>query len=96
MFGAIAEYEKDMIVFKLRAPRERKRARVGKCEGRKSYIEASPKVVREVERLRRRRKGQKQMPFSMVARELNRKGFRSCSGTFFTGANVGAMLRPND
>ena len=96
MFGAIAEYEKDMIVFKLRAARERKRARDGKCEGRKSYTETSPEVIREVKRLRRRRKGQKQMPFSMVARELNHKGLRTCSGTLFTGMNVEAMLRRNE
>ncbi|MGO9371241.1 MAG: hypothetical protein ACLQBD_03960 [Syntrophobacteraceae bacterium] len=48
---------------------------------RKSYTEASPEVIREVKRLRRRRKGQKQMAFPMVARELNRKGLRTCSGT---------------
>jgi hypothetical protein len=36
------------------------------------------------------------MSFSMVAQELNRKGFRTCSGTFFTGANVEAMLRRNE
>ena len=82
MFGAIAEYEKDMILFKLRAARELKRAREAKCEGRKSYSEASPEVSPDVKRLRRRRKGQKQMPFSMVAQEPNRKGFRTCSGTF--------------
>ena len=36
------------------------------------------------------------MPFSMVARELNRKGFRTCGGTFFTGVNVEAMLGRNE
>jgi len=41
-------------------------------------------------------KGQKQMPFPMVAQELNRKGLRTCSGTFFTGVNVEAMLRRNE
>lgn len=36
------------------------------------------------------------MPFSMVARELNHKGLRTCSGTLFTGMNVEAMLRRNE
>ena len=37
IFGAIAEYEKTMIVIKLRGARQRKKARTGRCEGRKPY-----------------------------------------------------------
>jgi len=37
MFGAIAEYEKSMLVVKLRGARQRKKARTGRCEGRKPY-----------------------------------------------------------
>jgi len=37
MFGAIAEYEKAMIVAKLKAARQRMRAKTGKCEGRKAF-----------------------------------------------------------
>lgn len=37
LFGILAEYDKSMTVEKLRAARERKRARTGKCEGRKGY-----------------------------------------------------------
>ena len=37
IFGAIAEYEKSMIVIKLRAARNRVKARTGRCEGRKPY-----------------------------------------------------------
>jgi DNA invertase Pin-like site-specific DNA recombinase len=39
IFGAIAQYEKAMIVLKLRGARQRQRARLGKCEGRKSFGE---------------------------------------------------------
>jgi DNA invertase Pin-like site-specific DNA recombinase len=37
IFGAIAEYEKAMIVLKLRGARQRKKAKEGRCEGRKPY-----------------------------------------------------------
>jgi DNA invertase Pin-like site-specific DNA recombinase len=37
VFGAIAEYDKAMIVSKLRAARDRKRARGERCEGQKPF-----------------------------------------------------------
>src|SRR5689334_19469577 len=37
VFGAIAEYERSMIVSKLRAARHRTRQRYGRCEGRKPF-----------------------------------------------------------
>jgi DNA invertase Pin-like site-specific DNA recombinase len=37
IMGAIAEYDKAMVVLKLRGARERARGKVGKCEGRKAY-----------------------------------------------------------
>jgi DNA invertase Pin-like site-specific DNA recombinase len=39
IFGAIAQYEKAMIVAKLRGARQRMKQREGKCEGRKAYGE---------------------------------------------------------
>jgi DNA invertase Pin-like site-specific DNA recombinase len=37
VFGAIAEYDRSMIVLKLRAARQRMRAKTGRCEGRKAF-----------------------------------------------------------
>jgi DNA invertase Pin-like site-specific DNA recombinase len=37
MMGAVAQYEKSQIVLKLRGARLRKRAKEGRCEGRKPY-----------------------------------------------------------
>jgi hypothetical protein len=39
IFGAIAKYEKTMIVLKLRGARVRMRARISRCEGAKPYGE---------------------------------------------------------
>jgi DNA invertase Pin-like site-specific DNA recombinase len=37
IFGAISEYEKAMIVLKLRGARNRKKAKTGSCEGKKPF-----------------------------------------------------------
>jgi DNA invertase Pin-like site-specific DNA recombinase len=50
--GSFAEYEKARL--KLKAARDRKRLVTGKCEGRKSWAETNPELVREAKRLRRR------------------------------------------
>ena len=51
VFGAIAEYERSMIVLKLKAARQRIRAREGRCEGRKPYGER-PGEGEVIERIR--------------------------------------------
>jgi DNA invertase Pin-like site-specific DNA recombinase len=50
--GAIAEFDKATTVAKLRGARERRRAQVGKCEGRKRPGELHPALVLEAKQLR--------------------------------------------
>jgi len=58
VLGAIAEYEKSMLVQKLRVARQRKKAKTGeKVEGRKSYKEAAPDTVAFIKKLRRKPRG---------------------------------------
>jgi len=92
VLGAIAEYDKTMVVLKLRAARERARAKRGKCEGRKGYSEASPETLNEIRRLRRKPRGMKRRTYQEVADELNRKGITTMSGGEWTGANVAMAL----
>jgi len=54
VLGAIAQFEKASLVAKLKAARDRKRARDGKCEGRRSHLEMNPELVAVVKKLRRR------------------------------------------
>jgi DNA invertase Pin-like site-specific DNA recombinase len=68
MMGAIAEYEKQMIVLKLRGARERKKDDFGKCEGRKLYgTKAGEGVL--VERMKALRS--MGMSFSRIADTFN-------------------------
>jgi DNA invertase Pin-like site-specific DNA recombinase len=45
MMGAFAQYEKSMIVAKLRGARQRTRARDGRCEGRKPFGHTSDEMA---------------------------------------------------
>ena len=49
----MAQFEKEMLVAKLRGARQRKKAATGKCEGRKSYAEINPEAVALAKRLHR-------------------------------------------
>jgi DNA invertase Pin-like site-specific DNA recombinase len=49
--GSFAQLEKARLVAKLKVARDRKREATGKCEGRKSYIEAMPETVAAAKQL---------------------------------------------
>lgn len=93
MQGIFAELEKNLLVKKLRVARERKKAKTGKCEGRKSYSESNPEIIREIKRLRRKSKNRKPMSFSQIATYLNDNGHRTLTGGLFTTANVQMLLK---
>jgi len=92
MFGAIAEYDKDMLVLRLRAARLRKRLKAGKCEGAKAYGEDSPEeqhLIRRIRLLRRRRKGKHPgMTYKQIADLLNEEGIRTKKGKEWRAQSV--------
>jgi DNA invertase Pin-like site-specific DNA recombinase len=92
--GSFAEYEKARLVAKLKAARERKRAAspAQKCEGRKSWAEINPELVREAKRLRRRSPKGHQRSLREVAAELAKLGFMNERGVMFSAASVASML----
>ena len=63
-----------ILVSKLKGARERKRAAVGKCEGRKSHAELRPDVVTLARLLRRKRPKGGQRSLRDVAAELAQRG----------------------
>jgi hypothetical protein len=89
--GSFAEYEKARLVAKLKAARERKRAAspAHKCEGRKSWAEINPELVREAKRLRRRSPKGHQRSLREIAAELAKLGFLNKRGVMFSAASVG-------
>jgi DNA invertase Pin-like site-specific DNA recombinase len=93
--GVFAELDKSLLVKKLRLARERVREAHGKCEGRKTYQEAAPEVIREIKRLRRKPRGEgaKRMTYRQIADELNQKGYKTRLGKEFTGQVVQNIMR---
>lgn len=62
VLGAISEFEKAMLVAKLRGARDRKRRTGVKVEGRKSIAEARPDTVQLARHLARATKGRQAVP----------------------------------
>jgi DNA invertase Pin-like site-specific DNA recombinase len=91
--GAFAQYEKTRLVAKLRSARERKRQAVGKCEGRKTWAEINPELVREAKRLRRRSPKGHQRSLRDVASELAKLGFVNERGAEFSASSIASMLQ---
>ena len=89
IIGAIAEYEKAMIVIRLRGARQRKKARTGRCEGRKpyGYYPGEKKVTERMRALRNEGLG-----FDRVASKLNKEGSRTRKGTLWHGFTVNRIL----
>lgn len=95
MFGAIAEYEKRMLVAKLKASRDRLRLHKGKCEGRKGYTETSvgQEILRQVRLLHRRGRYGKQRTLQQIADELNSRNILTLDGVPWTLHQVRKVLQ---
>jgi DNA invertase Pin-like site-specific DNA recombinase len=90
IFGAIAEYEKSMLVLKLRGARQRMKLRDGRCEGVKPY--GSHDGERDVlERMMQMRKAG--TPLDSIAATLNAGRVQTRSGGQWFAATVGKILK---
>jgi DNA invertase Pin-like site-specific DNA recombinase len=89
IFGAIAEYEKTMIVLKLRGARARTRAKQGRCEGRKpfGYFEGETEAVTRMKALRGEGLG-----FDRIAARLNADGVSTRTGKPWHGLVINRIL----
>lgn len=77
IMGAIAEWEKNVIVMKLRAGRDKKKRETGRCEGPKPYgqNEDELKVLTYIDKLVK-----ESLPFRHIAGSLNLSGIKTRSG----------------
>lgn len=98
IMGAVAEYDKNMIVLKLRAARAAKRAKQGKCEGAKGYGETDPTeaaAIKRVKQLRRKRKGRAhRMSPRKIAEVMNIEGHPTRFGGPWTADTIKGILYP--
>jgi DNA invertase Pin-like site-specific DNA recombinase len=91
VFGALAQYDKAMLVVKLRASREAKRRAKGRCEGAKPYGEhpAFPDEILGVEEIKKLR--ERGDTYREIAENMQRHGFKVRRG--LRGWNPGTVYR---
>jgi len=96
IFGAVSEYEKAMIVLKLRAARDRKREENGRCEGVEpfGFYEGEQEAIDLVGKLRRKRFG-KRLSFGKIAKALDEEGIRTRSGRPWNASTVRKIVHVN-
>jgi DNA invertase Pin-like site-specific DNA recombinase len=82
VLGAVAQFEKAVVVSKLKAARMRKRRATGRCEGRKPYgaRPGEAEVVAVIRRLRRKPRGGERLSFAAIAERLNAECHPSRTG----------------
>ena len=93
MLGAFFQYEKTLLIAKLRGARQRVRERTGRCEGRKRYgTKTGESAV--IERI----KGMRHtgMAVDKIAAALNREGVKPRAGVRWYPTSVSRVLRAND
>lgn len=89
ILGAIHQYEKTMIVLKLRGARQRKRQSEGKCEGAKPYgfYPGEKRVLQRINELRESGLG-----FDRIAAQLNKEDLKPRRGKRWHGMTVNQIL----
>ena len=87
LLGAVSEFDKTMLVAKLKAARDRKLAKGQKCGGRKSYAEAKPELVALARSLAAER-----LSLREISAELATHGHRTARGVAYSASAVKAML----
>jgi DNA invertase Pin-like site-specific DNA recombinase len=94
VLGAVAEYDKAVIVLKLRAARERVRRARGRCEGRKPFGSrpGEDDVLQLIRQLYRKPRGGARRSCAQIARELNERGIRTRTGYQWSRGVVWALL----
>jgi DNA invertase Pin-like site-specific DNA recombinase len=93
ILGAVSEFEKAMLVSRLRGARDRKRATTGKCGGRRSHTEAHPQTVEMAKSLRWINKRMRQKrSLRDISAELAAKGHLARSGKPYGPSAIQSML----
>ena len=94
IMGAIGQYDKTMVVMKLRAARNRMKAKTGRCEGRKPYgtRPGEADVIARMEALRA-----DGLPFDAIAARLNAEATHTrTAGKQWSGRVVNRILAASE
>jgi len=92
ILGSVSQFEKAMLVAKLRGVRDRKKVATGKCGGRKSYQERDAEMEAIAKKLARYSVGGRKCSLCDIAAELKAQGYVASSGKAFGAAAVARMI----
>jgi DNA invertase Pin-like site-specific DNA recombinase len=87
VLGAVAQFQKADLVAKLKAARDRKREKTGKCGGRKSYAERNPALVKLAKELEAQCGTLRE-----ISAALAESGHVTPSGKAYSASAVASML----
>jgi DNA invertase Pin-like site-specific DNA recombinase len=91
ILGSVSQFEKAMLVAKLKGARDRKKAATGKCGGRKSYAERDPQMVAIAKKLARYPLNGRKRSLRDVAAELEAQG-HTTDGKRYSATAVARMI----
>jgi site-specific DNA recombinase len=93
--GVFAELDKSMLVAKLRKARQAKKAKTGRCEGRKPYgfYEDEEALITRIKQLHRKPRDEKRLGPYQIARILNEEGWPTRDADQWYGSHVTAILK---
>ena len=96
ILGAVSQFEKAMLVSKLRGARVRKKATGAKVEGRKSHAELHPAAVEMAKKLHRKPRNGERASFRTIAAALAESGHLNAAGKPYGPSAIKSMLEaPN-
>ena len=94
VLGAVAQFEKAVIVSKLKAARMRKRKAAGRCEGRKPFgtRPGETEIIAMIRKLRRKPRGGERLSFAAIAKNLNAEGVATRTGKPWAPQTIRGIL----
>jgi len=92
ILGSVSQFDKAMLVAKLKGARERQKSETGKCGGRKSYAERSPELVAQAKKLARYTVNGHKRSLRQIAAELEAQGHVTKDGKRYAPTAVARMI----
>jgi DNA invertase Pin-like site-specific DNA recombinase len=96
ILGSVSQFEKAMLVAKLKGARDRKKRDTGKCGGRKSYEERNPEMVALAKKLARYTINGRKRSLRDIAAELEGSGHVAPGGNRYSATAVARMIAARD
>jgi DNA invertase Pin-like site-specific DNA recombinase len=95
VLGAVSQFEKTVLVLKLRAARQRIRRTAGRCEGRKPFgnTPAEANVLNRMRQLRRKPTNGDRLSYAAIAEQLNAEQAATRQGKPWRASSVQAILK---